>query len=1367
MDNMFAKRLGVVFLMMGLAQAFPAWAVNDAISTEGETITIGIGDTGLGSGGFGGGYYEIETQVFHEDLRLAGVPFGLHYSTRRMPGYWPEQSLCINAAGDSTRMDTVEVSLTPGYLQTNATASSGQYDSSPFFYKSYDEVMAQYVELVRQGLTPVSRATWPRSLTITVRPTVAMLCPMPVSVLLKYRWRVPGVNCAGWMMESVTVRQAALGVAGTRTSGLGGWTPDIQHVYCPLTRKLYFGSGAMVTLATAVTADSNGEYRVASGDEIHVFRPLSLLSIPELALATELRHEETLDRVTGMRKFRFEYDGDDRLLRVVDGEGAVTVIERDGLGVATAITGPHGQRTRLAVSGGSGGSPELLIGLVNPAGETNAMEYTAAGLLTSISSRRGHKFLMGYDTEGRLNEVRVAGEGVQTVTPIANRLGETDEADEETTFGLWANPFVVKTRRGSDASRALVRVTSGEGRVREYSLERVSKDWTRVRQWDGMGAWAQTGLLANRGWTNTAAPVADRMRSVRQEGTNWLADGTKVMVGTGADPQYGWQSPVVTQVVVRLPSGLEQALQGSLKVQGGDWDWRMNASGATSTVVYAASERKVTATTPEGRQAWAWVDASGRVSRVEQAGVYPVGIGYDGQGRPIRVEQGTGAVSRVLELGYGGDGRLSAITNGLGEVTTVERDAVGRVTNAVPADGRGIGLRYDRSERPAGVTPPGRGEHVLDYTPVGNLGSYEPPAVANGSGGLAWTYNRDRQLTGVVRPDGGALTNVYDEAGRLSRVAWPEGSVDFARDVAHRVIGLQAADGSGLKYRWDGLLPVEESWTGTVTGCVKRSYDGNFRLRELEVVGTDGIRYEYDRDGLLTQAGAMTINRQSSTGFMTTNVLDAITERVTVDGFGAVTRRETTCGGAGLYQVDYGYDKVGRVTGLVEVIGGETNAVSYRYDAAGYLAGVTGTDAVGGYVNTYRYDANGNRTQAVVRGSLATGEVDGQDRLLGYGGASYGYGATGTVTNKVDGEGRGTAYRYDARGVLLGVTRFDGQALTYRVDALGRRLGKRLPTGEERRWIYANGLKPVAELDEANRVVSVFVYGTSGLTPDYMIREGVRYRIVADRLGSPRLVANARSGEIVQRLDYDEWGRVTRDTNPGFQPFGFAGGQYDPDTGLVRFGARDYDPGTGRWLARDPILFAGGQENLYVYCNNNPVNFVDPLGLKTYLYLIGEDSKKLPLDNAAKYLSGLLNLGPDDSVVIQHISGFNDFNQALKSNKDIAQINYIGHGNPGILFIGIGTDPDTNISGAGGTHRTGGENFKSCSVNDLDTSNVRSDATIHLYSCFSGRAGWDYDSIARSFGQHFNVPAYGGWSGTKFKDNGQPYTFGGYIRQGK
>jgi RHS repeat-associated protein len=101
---------------------------------------------------------------------------------------------------------------------------------------------------------------------------------------------------------------------------------------------------------------------------------------------------------------------------------------------------------------------------------------------------------------------------------------------------------------------------------------------------------------------------------------------------------------------------------------------------------------------------------------------------------------------------------------------------------------------------------------------------------------------------------------------------------------------------------------------------------------------------------------------------------------------------------------------------------------------------------------------------------------------------------------------------------------------------------------------------------------------------------------VTDYLGSPRLVVDTADGSVVQRMEYDEFGRVLTDTNPGFQPFGFAGGLHDRDTELVRFGARDYDATTGRWTAKDPFRFNAGDTSLYGYAMSDPVNRGDPTG---------------------------------------------------------------------------------------------------------------------------------------------------------------------------
>lgn len=72
------------------------------------------------------------------------------------------------------------------------------------------------------------------------------------------------------------------------------------------------------------------------------------------------------------------------------------------------------------------------------------------------------------------------------------------------------------------------------------------------------------------------------------------------------------------------------------------------------------------------------------------------------------------------------------------------------------------------------------------------------------------------------------------------------------------------------------------------------------------------------------------------------------------------------------------------------------------------------------------------------------------------------------------------------------------------------------------------------------------------------------------------------------------------DSNPGFQPFAYAGGLYDVDTGLVRFGARDYDAVVGRWIQGDPIGLEGGS-NTYAYVLNSPLKYIDPDGLVSVL----------------------------------------------------------------------------------------------------------------------------------------------------------------------
>jgi RHS repeat-associated protein len=165
-------------------------------------------------------------------------------------------------------------------------------------------------------------------------------------------------------------------------------------------------------------------------------------------------------------------------------------------------------------------------------------------------------------------------------------------------------------------------------------------------------------------------------------------------------------------------------------------------------------------------------------------------------------------------------------------------------------------------------------------------------------------------------------------------------------------------------------------------------------------------------------------------------------------------------------------------------------------------------------------------------------------------------------------------------------------------------------------------------------------------------------------------VVNATDGTVAQRLDYDAFGRVMLDTNPGFQPFGFAGGLYDPQTGLLRFGARDYDPETGRWTSKDPIGFGGGGSNLYGYVLIDPVNRVDPSGLVSP----GTD----PSSVAMETLGWLVANGKASVGISADISTINPF---TSGGGVVYGVNLQYLPEEGLRLYTYGTHPDQSSAG--------------------------------------------------------------------------------------
>ena len=184
------------------------------------------------------------------------------------------------------------------------------------------------------------------------------------------------------------------------------------------------------------------------------------------------------------------------------------------------------------------------------------------------------------------------------------------------------------------------------------------------------------------------------------------------------------------------------------------------------------------------------------------------------------------------------------------------------------------------------------------------------------------------------------------------------------------------------------------------------------------------------------------------------------------------------------------------------------------------------------------------------------------------------------------------------------------------------------------RYLWQDKTTLLATYDGGGNLKQRFEY-TLGHAPTSFTENGETYYLLMDQLGSPRVITDS-AGQVVRAIEYDAYGNVISDSNPGFEiPFGFAGGLKDADTGLIRFGYRDYDPTTGRWTARDPIGFAGGDTNLYGYVLGNPVNGIDLNGLQSFdvASSFGFTGGHLPQSSAGAEASNRL---PDQYNVFNH-----------------------------------------------------------------------------------------------------------------------------------
>jgi RHS repeat-associated protein len=191
-----------------------------------------------------------------------------------------------------------------------------------------------------------------------------------------------------------------------------------------------------------------------------------------------------------------------------------------------------------------------------------------------------------------------------------------------------------------------------------------------------------------------------------------------------------------------------------------------------------------------------------------------------------------------------------------------------------------------------------------------------------------------------------------------------------------------------------------------------------------------------------------------------------------------------------------------------------------------------------------------------------------------------------------------TNYTWDARNRLVGINGFKPDCTTltasFKYDALNRRIEKTI-NAVTTKYLY-DGLEIIQEKNQSGAVTANYIRGLNIDEPLTRIKaDGTIRHYVTDALGSV-IALTDDTGVVKTTYSYDPFGNTTVSGEASDNPFQYTGREND-GTGLYYYRARYYSPELQRFISEDPIGLAGGDTNYFAYVGNNPVNWIDPLGL--------------------------------------------------------------------------------------------------------------------------------------------------------------------------
>lgn len=776
----------------------------------------------------------------------------------------------------------------------------------------------------------------------------------------------------------------------------------------------------------------------------------------------------------------------------------------------------------------------------------NVFVYNTNGTLASITDSRNRKILFTYSGT-LLTSIKDSSGRVFAYAYASGRLAS------------YTDPAKAKTAFTYDAAGLLTRVTDPLGNQTRitYDAERRATAVTRVTD-------LKTGAGPTTKFSYTPSEKKTVVTDARGNNTTYEYDDdnkvTKVTDAKGKSRDVSYNSR--GNVTTFLDAGQSTPLK---------FDYDPTDENVTTVTLPTSGTANFKYEDEENPNYPTSIFDFNNESETEPTYSYD----YDDKGN---LTSATDKLGNKYTYAYNSDGTLKTVTDARNNVTTYTYDSLGQQTKiAPPAPLKPLTFTYDGLSRMTTVTDGNLKKSTFTYDLLdrvtkityadGSSIAYAYDANGNltsrqdsGSGKINFTYDALNRVVKETPPSlGGLLTYTYDAVGNLTTVSDDGGKVAYEYDAVNMVTSVTDPKGNKTTFGYDedqNNLRTKTTYPNGVEMVMQ--YDDSSRLTEIKATKT---------------ASNETLNRFAYSYTSPTGADTALRQSVTDENGDKTT---------------YSYDGVNRLTEAKtkSSSGQEIDSREYSYDATSNLT----RKKENGTTTSFAYNAANQLCW-----SLA-GESSAACTAPPTGATTFAYDGAGNLTKT----SKGLALLYNAKNQTTSMKPPGGVAETMKYANADQT--RRIEKGKMRFGYSLLGL--TAETNGGSGVANTtyFTRDNRGTLISQRSPGDKTHYYLFDGLGSVVGLTDAAGNEVAT-YDYEPWGDQTTPEPTVSNPWRFASGYKDANTGFTKFGTRYYDPLTARWTQQDPVRGKIKQPitlNLYQYAGCNPANATDPDGRITW-----------------------------------------------------------------------------------------------------------------------------------------------------------------------